>query len=71
MSRVAENCFRGQTKTMKSRFLIPCLLAVTATALFPSCLMRQTVTQNGEVISSDYVVKRPIKNVIKNSQTTP
>lgn len=55
---------------MKSRFLIPCLIAAVATAILPSCLMRQTVTENGEVISSDYVVKRPIKDVIENSENS-
>ena len=53
---------------MKPATLVSCLLA---TVLLPSCLMRQTVTENGEVISSDYVVKRPIKDVIQNSENEP
>jgi hypothetical protein len=56
---------------MKSRSLVSCLVAAAATALLPNCLMRQTVTENGEVISSDYVVKRPLKEVIKNSENSP
>ncbi len=56
---------------MKSTIVISCLLAVLATALLPSCVMRQTVTENGEVISSDYVVKRPIKDLIDNTENSP
>ncbi len=53
--------------TLKSAIL--CMFA--AVALLPSCLMRQTVTENGQVISSDYVVKRPLKDVIENTETQP
>lgn len=56
---------------MKSVSLTVCLFAAVAVALLPSCLMRQTVTENGEVISSDYVVKRPLKDVIENSENEP
>lgn len=53
---------------MKSRIHTSFLIALAAVALIPGCLMRQTVTENGEVISSDYVVKRPLKDAIENSE---
>ena len=56
---------------MKSTIVITCLLTALAVALLPSCLMRQTVTQNGQVLSSDYVVKRPLKDAIENSENAP
>jgi len=52
---------------MKTGIFTKLLLASAMTALLSGCLMRQTVTQNGEVLSSDYVVKRPLKDAIKNS----
>jgi hypothetical protein len=44
------------------------LLAAALTLISTGCLMRRTVTKNGEVIESKYVVKRPLKQVIENSQ---
>ena len=45
------------------------LLAACAVALLASgCLVKQTVTRNGEVVSDDYVVKHPLKDAFHNSQ---
>jgi hypothetical protein len=30
--------------------------------------MRRTITENGSVVESKYVMKRPLKQVIENSQ---
>lgn len=32
------------------------------------CLTQRTVTEGGETVSQEYVIKRPIKDVIENSQ---
>ncbi len=53
---------------MKSSTFTYCLIAVAMVGSHSSCLMRQTVTENGEEISSDYVVKRPIKDLIDHSE---
>lgn len=37
------------------------LLATALILLSTGCLMRRTVSKNGEVIESKYVVKRPLK----------
>jgi outer membrane protein assembly factor BamE (lipoprotein component of BamABCDE complex) len=46
------------------------LFAVTTliAALSSACLIQETVTVNGQVQKEGYVVKRPIKDVIGNSQ---
>lgn len=45
------------------------LLAVAATALFlPGCVTKRTTYQNGQEVSSQYVVKRPIKEAVQNSR---
>ena len=50
---------------MKATTFATCLLA---SALLSGCLTQQTVTSNGEVISQDYVIKRPLKDAIENSE---
>ncbi len=41
---------------------------VLATSL-SGCLTQRTVTEDGETISQNYVIKRPIKDVVENSQS--
>lgn len=53
---------------MKSGTLAKCLIAATLVIISSGCLMRQTVTENGEVISNDYVIKRPLKDAIERSE---
>jgi hypothetical protein len=53
---------------MKIKTIAKCLLASTVVVFSSGCLMQQTVTENGEVTSSNYVIKRPIKELIENSQ---
>ncbi|MCF7675767.1 MAG: hypothetical protein K9N23_16950 [Akkermansiaceae bacterium] len=46
-----------------------CLLAATVAALLTGCLTRRTVTaSDGRTIESKYVVERPVKKLINNSQ---
>lgn len=52
---------------MKTGILAKCMLASALAVLLSGCLSQRTVTSNGEVISQDYVIKRPIKDAIENS----
>lgn len=56
----------GKFDTMKK--FTTCLLASSLAFLFSGCLTQETVTSNGEVISQDYVIKRPLKDAIENSE---
>lgn len=42
--------------------------SLSAIVLLPGCLTQETVTQNGEVISQDYVIKRPLKDAVERSE---
>ncbi len=45
------------------------LLAVVAVALvLPACVTKRTTYQNGQEVSSQYVIKRPIKEAVQNSR---
>ncbi len=57
-----------RNKPMKSTIFAKCLLASTLVVLLSGCLTQETVTSNGEVISQDYVIKRPLKDAIENSE---
>ncbi|MEK6231615.1 MAG: hypothetical protein N2A42_07165 [Luteolibacter sp.] len=46
--------------------LIPGILALSI--LGSGCLMKRTVHTNGRQVEEKYVVKRPIKNLIKNTE---
>lgn len=45
-----------------------CVIAAAATVLLTGCLVRQTVTDNGEVVQDNYVVKRPLKDAFERSE---
>jgi outer membrane biogenesis lipoprotein LolB len=53
---------------MSHHLIAKCLLAAVAVALLSGCLMRQTVTSNGDVVQDNYVVKRPLKDAIERSE---
>lgn len=53
---------------MKTGLPVKYLLAASLVVLSSGCLTQQTVTSNGEVISQDYVIKRPLKDVIENTE---
>lgn len=44
------------------------LFSALATVLTTGCLVKETVTVNGEVMEEDYKFKRPLKDAIDNSQ---
>ena len=54
--------------TMNMKLRVICLFAAVMTLLSSSCLVRHTVTENGAVVKDHYKVKRPVRDVIENSQ---
>lgn len=45
------------------------LFAVAALALFlPGCVSKRTTYKNGQEVSSQYIIKRPIKEAVQNSR---
>lgn len=76
MRRFSVWCLRGplagsmvspamQLHSISAKFL----LVVTWAALLTGCLTRRTVTaSDGRTIASKYVVERPVKKLMNNSQ---
>ena len=52
---------------MNIGFLSKFVIAVSAAVLLSGCLVRRTVTSGGQVVESNYAVKRPLKDAIKRS----
>lgn len=52
---------------MNSKALI-FLPLLWASFLLSSCITRRTVTENGHVIEKKNVIKRPVKNLINNTE---
>ncbi len=50
---------------MKLPFIPLCL--ITTSIFLTGCLVRRTVTEGGQVVESNYAVKRPLKEAIKRS----
>ncbi len=53
---------------MNPKLILMCILSTAAAVLLNGCLMRQTVTSGGEVVEDNYVIKRPLKDAIENSE---
>lgn len=53
---------------MKPGRLLKCLLAAAVAVPFSGCLTQRTVTEGGRTVKQGYVVKRPLKEAIQNSQ---
>ena len=49
---------------MKAVFIPVLAIAMCST----SCLTQRTVKEGGQTVSQEYVIKRPIKDAIENSQ---
>jgi len=49
------------------RFMALSMLALVAVFGTSGCLTQRTVTQNGHVVSQDYIVDRPIRDAIRKS----
>ena len=44
------------------------IAALVAALSTSGCLTQRTVTQNGHVVSQDYIVERPIRDAIRESK---
>lgn len=53
---------------MNMKLRVICLISTVMALLSSSCVVRQTVTENGSVVKENYKIKRPVKDVIENSQ---
>jgi len=51
---------------MKTAIHLTAALVLVST--LAGCLTRRTVTQGGQTVSQEYVIKRPLKEAIRNSQ---
>lgn len=67
MRQDAESGFLSGHIAMNRKLIPKCLLFAAVAALMSGCLMRRTVTSNGETIEDKYVIKRPIKEALDNS----
>jgi hypothetical protein len=50
------------------RATLNCLLAVTFALPLSGCLTQRTVSEGGHTVSQEYVIKRPLKEAVHNSQ---
>lgn len=50
---------------MKRTVTVLLLVSTGFSVLLSGCLMRQTVTVEGEVVKDGYVIKRPIKDALQ------
>ena len=50
---------------MKGLLLI---IAVATVLVLPGCITKRTTYRNGQEVSSQYVIKRPIKEAVRNSR---
>lgn len=53
---------------MNFPFLVRIAAVALAAALVSGCLTRRTVTQNGQTVEQNYVIKRPIKEAVERSR---
>ena len=48
--------------------ILKCLLAVALTLPTTGCLAQRTVTQGGQTVSQEFVIRRPLKEAVQNSR---
>lgn len=53
---------------MNTQFKITCLFSIATVLLATGCLVKETVTVNGDVREQDLKFKRPIKEAIENTE---
>lgn len=53
---------------MKTVAIVKVLFLVAAVLSSTACLTRRTVTQGGVTVKEDYVITRPVKEIIENSR---
>jgi len=50
------------------RIALKCLLASALVLPLTGCLTQRTVSEGGHTVSQEYVIKRPLKEALQNSQ---
>jgi type IV pilus biogenesis protein CpaD/CtpE len=53
---------------MKARHLPKYVLTVILAFSLAGCLTQRTVTQGGRTVKQEYIMKRPLKDALQNSQ---
>lgn len=53
---------------MKTVAIAKVLIVLAAVLSTGGCLTRRTVTQGGVTVKEDYVITRPVKEIIENSR---
>jgi hypothetical protein len=53
---------------MKSGLAMKTLLAALLILPLTGCLTQRTVTEGGHTVKQEYVIKRPLKEAVRNSQ---
>ena len=51
----------------KRPVVIPVLACLLIALTSGGCVMQRTVSENGNVVSQDYIVERPIRDAIRES----
>ena len=58
----------GAADSMKTVAIAKVLIVLAAVLSTGGCLTRRTVTQGGVTVKEDYVITRPVKEIIENSR---
>lgn len=53
---------------MKSGSILKFLLVATLTLSVTGCLTQRTITEGGQTVKQGYVIKRPLKEAVRNSR---
>ena len=53
---------------MSSHTLLKLTVSAIALVFLSGCLMRQRVTSGGRVVEDGFVIKRPIRDALRNSR---
>jgi hypothetical protein len=53
---------------MKPGFILKYLLVATLTLPVTGCLTQRTITEGGQTVKQEYVIKRPLKEAVQNSR---
>jgi hypothetical protein len=53
---------------MKSGLVMKILLAALLVLPLTGCLTQRTVSEGGHTVKQEYVIKRPLKEAVQNSQ---
>lgn len=61
-------CWRRCSYPWVMKLFTLSFVALICITILPGCLTQRTVTQGGQTVSQNYVIKRPLKEVVQNSR---